>query len=62
MPTVSFVGAAFSQDLDSDLDQYSYLTSPAHLIEEEGKVSDQDTSMPEPVQQLSDEQNYQETI
>ena len=42
----------------------SYLSSPAQLMEEKGKVSDQDTAMPEQEldQQLSDEQNYRETI
>ena len=34
-------------DTDSDLDQQIYLTSPAHPMEEEGEVSDQDTALPE---------------
>ena len=42
----------------------SYRSSPAQPIEEEGEVSDQDTAMPEQEldQQLSDEENYRDTI
>ena len=63
-PISSLVGAALSQDPDSDLEWHSYPSSPAQFMEEEGEVSDQDTAMPEQEldQQLSDEQNYWETI
>ena len=47
LPTSSLTGIASSQDPDSDLVQHSFPLSPAHPMEEEGKVSDQDTSMPE---------------
>ena len=64
LPTSSLSGAALSQNSYSDLEQHSYLSSPAHPMEEEGRVSDQDTTMPEQEldQQLSEEQNYWETI
>ena len=64
LPTSSLAGSvAVSQDPDSDLEQYSYPSFLPNPMEEEGKVSDQDTATPEQEldRQLSDEQNYQET-
>ena len=59
LPTASLAGATALKDPDPDFYQHSYPTSPAHPMEEEGEVSDQDTDMLEQEldQQLSDEQN-----
>ena len=61
LPNVSVTVAAAPQD--SDLNQQTYPTSPAHPMEE-GEVLYLDTAMPEQEldQQVSDEQNYWETV
>ena len=63
LPTSSLFGSAPSQDLDYDLEQLNYMSSPDHLMEEESGVSDQGTAMLEQeLDQLRKEQNYWETI
>ena len=64
LPTASFVGTAAQQDPNSDLEQHIYPHLSCHPMEEEGIVSDQEIGMPEQEldQQLSEEQNYWETV
>ena len=53
-------GSAAAQYIDYDFDQQSDPTSTVHPLEEEGEVSDQETSTAEqePDQVTSAEQNY----
>ena len=65
LPPVSLIGAAaHSQELDSDVEHYSEPTTPTQPMEEEGEVSDWESTRPEQDldQEVSEGQTYWETI
>ena len=62
LPSLSLTNTAHSQNLYSDVEHHSELTSPTHPIYEEAEVFDEEAAEQDVDQQVSDEPTYGETI